>query len=287
VKDDNSGLFTRLEWIDWIQEMYREHEGMDYNQRDAIIRADEIMRVIKQIPRRIRRELERHRNSWEADEDEVAAKIRRGQLEYWRRTTDGFTKLQVDSVGIPHDTEVRASHLSNQLKVAWWTGKGQRVWHDDEQEENKRREDDRIAGPEEVAFPAATKWRLGEWTGTMGELTIKEITKYNTRKKFQRPNGPKNWRRKMPIIRRRRTEVRFHKVWKLKSYFTTPRDEVTWKKALHRTLYMQREETCLACKGHRESILHLVECPHTRREFWNKICEFISKFEETGDNTTL
>ena len=30
-----------------------------------------------------------------------------------------------------------------------------------------------------------------------------------------------------------------------------------------------------------------VECPHIPGEFWNKICDFIGKFEETGDNKTL
>ena len=68
--------------------------------------------------------------------------------------------------------------------------------------------------------------------------------------------------------------------WKIKSFFSTPRDEVVFQKVRHRTLYVAAHDragdpSCRAC-GTSENILHLATCGVIVAEFWDEILKFLS-----------
>ena len=64
------------------------------------------------------------------------------------------------------------------------------------------------------------------------------------------------------------------KIWRIKSFFATPRDQMVWLKLQHRNLYVAghdpADNTCRACTE-RESQLHLCECTVIHMEFWSHI----------------
>ena len=85
-------------------------------------------------------------------------------------------------------------------------------------------------------------------------------------------------------VQRRIGRVKWKKVWKIRSFFTTPRDQATWLKLLHRNLYVANRDPSLAnstcsAAGCREdeSMLHLVKCPVINAEFWDRVALILDK----------
>ena len=66
------------------------------------------------------------------------------------------------------------------------------------------------------------------------------------------------------------------KVWQIKSFFATPRDQITWLKLMHRNLYLapQRDnpndDSCPLCKV-KQNQLHLVKCHVIREKLWDPL----------------
>ena len=75
-------------------------------------------------------------------------------------------------------------------------------------------------------------------------------------------------------------DIPWTSVWKIRSFYASPRDQFTWLKVMHRNLYVAGTRTdipdtsCRACDV-KENILHLAECPIIRDEFWNPIIELM------------
>ena len=65
-------------------------------------------------------------------------------------------------------------------------------------------------------------------------------------------------------------------MWQIKSFFATPRDQITWLKLMHRNLYLapQRDDpnddSCPLC-GVKQNQLHLVRCPAIREKLWDPL----------------
>jgi hypothetical protein len=75
-----------------------------------------------------------------------------------------------------------------------------------------------------------------------------------------------------------------NKIWRTKSYFTTPRDRITWLKLKHRNLYTVKHDTnvsnkqCTAC-DEQENQLHLCECDVIWEEYWKPIVKVLTDCE--------
>ena len=69
-------------------------------------------------------------------------------------------------------------------------------------------------------------------------------------------------------------------VWRMKSFFATPRDAMTWLKLQHRNLYTVLHDvsiadtSCRACNSG-ENQLHLCECDVIMRRFWEPVIEVL------------
>ena len=66
---------------------------------------------------------------------------------------------------------------------------------------------------------------------------------------------------------------RWGKTWKIKSWYATPRDQITLLKLQHRTLYVAQREAppmdkCRACGSCAENQQHLCECDVMFNEYW-------------------
>ena len=65
------------------------------------------------------------------------------------------------------------------------------------------------------------------------------------------------------------------KIWSIKSFYATPRDQITWLKSMHRNLFLagnlvNEDTTCRACEE-KENIMHLVRCRKIRKAFWEPL----------------
>ena len=72
------------------------------------------------------------------------------------------------------------------------------------------------------------------------------------------------------------------KIWRMRSFFATPRDMIPGLKLQHRNLYVAghdpNDSTCRACACN-ESQLHLCECPVIWQGYWTPV---LSIMEDTG-----
>ena len=148
------------------------------------------------------------------------------------------------------------------------------------QQEWGRQDEDvdlRWIGPETVAYPGNLTWKIGREVEEMGALSIKKLTQARADLKMRPPPSQKAWERRLG-------RVKWRKVWKIRSFFTTPRDQATWLKLIHRNLYVANKDPSLAssvcsasgCQAN-ESMLHLAVCGVINVEFWDKIAALLDK----------
>ena len=121
-------------------------------------------------------------------------------------------------------------------------------------------------------------------------MTIKHMTRNAGKLRDKPPNAQKAWEARLE------RGIVWKCVWKhLSSYFTTPRDELTWVKLRHRALavanrFADKDHTCLVCRHGAESMLHLAECGMIYALYWS---HFFALAEEsslripTWENRTL
>ena len=104
------------------------------------------------------------------------------------------------------------------------------------------------------------------------------VTAALTLRKFVPPASEAAWNQ------RRGKELRWKDCWKLTSFYATPRDQVTWLKFQHRTLYTvghdkrEADNTCRACEES-ESQLHLVTCGVIKTEFWDRVVSLLTEMD--------
>ena len=66
----------------------------------------------------------------------------------------------------------------------------------------------------------------------------------------------------------------WHRVWKIKSFFATPRDQVTWLKLMHQNLYLPphrdypNDMKCPLCGAVTLNQQHLTDCPTIENDLW-------------------
>ena len=148
------------------------------------------------------------------------------------------------------------------------------------QQEWGRKDEDvdlRWIGPETVAYPGNLKWKIGKEVEEVGALSIKRLTQARTDMKMKPPPSQKAWERRLG-------RVNWKKVWRMRAFFTTPRDQATWLKLIHRNLYVANRDPSLAssvcnargCRAN-ESMLHLAICRVINVEFWDKIAALLDK----------
>ena len=110
--------------------------------------------------------------------------------------------------------------------VGSWATPGSNDWRDPATWGST--EDFRWAGPHTTAFPCDVIWKLGSEEMRFAEMTVKKMTQLRNFARMKASPAPKAWRRRLG------TSV--GGMFRIKCFYTTPRDEVTWMKVWHRNL---------------------------------------------------
>ena len=126
----------------------------------------------------------------------------------------------------------------------------------------------RICGPAGQVFPRPDGWLLGDKEVKLYELSVREYTNELTMRKFRPPACEAAWDSRLNAA------LPWKKIWRIRSIFATPRDQLTGLKLLHRNLYVgkreQHDKSCRACTEE-ESMLHLCECGVIMEEYWSEL----------------
>ena len=191
---------------------------------------------------------------------ESDSEVRYGRVSFDATGAMVVAKLWLDAMGVPHETgDTLSWHNKEVIPVA--------IWHAHRDEHPMASSDDyeyfidkdRVIGPITSSYPRDEGWKIGKKGKTMklSEMSIKYMTRNSGKLRDKPPNAEKAW-----SLRLGRGMV-FKNVWKhVSTFFTTPRDELTWLKFRHRALavanrFADRDHMCLICKQGAESMLHL------------------------------
>lgn len=171
INKDTSRLFTHADWRDFVKNAEEERTGIRPDDQTILERADDIVRVARQVPARYRRIL-RKPYMVKPTEDEKVYIIRRGREIPGIGRGDGTVKkVWIDGVGEHHHTGVilRVGR-SPVIRACMWRHikEWQQEWGQQEGELDLR-----WIGPGTTAFPGNLKWKIGGEVEEMGALSIK------------------------------------------------------------------------------------------------------------------
>jgi hypothetical protein len=255
--------FDGMDWRNFVEATETQKRGHAPPNEWIIRKANDMGRAMRHISRRIARKLEK-RPAHDPKPGEYIWMEREGHeplVAKYRESQPKYELQWVDTVGIPHGTgQYRDYRMRTPHALTTWGAKT----------------DLRIVGPIETTFPQNTRWEIAGKPLHLHQLTIKKMTKAKTGQKVRTPACQDAWNARLrpPPLK----PLPWGRIWKLKSYYATPRDEVTWLKLIHRNLYVANRDktlpncTCSArgCQQD-ESMIHLAECDKIRRNFWDRI----------------
>ena len=119
--------------------------------------------------------------------------------------------------------------------------------------------------------PHPDSWTLDGERVRIDLLSIRLRTRSLAIRKMKPPPAQTAWAdpQRLPI------HIPWHKVWRIKSFYASPRDQITWLKVMHRNLYLagssqEEDKACRMCPA-KENITHLVRCPVICAGFWDRI----------------
>ena len=131
-------------------------------------------------------------------------------------------------------------------------------------------DDDRVMGPLTLVFPLPSGWTIDGKSISLDRLSIKQRTQILALRKMIPPAAEEAWQMRLNLT------IPWHKVWSIKSFYATPRDQFTWLKVMHRNLFLfagnggAGDTACRACPQ-RENIEHLVRCSVIQADFWEPL----------------
>ena len=224
--------------------------------------AHKIHKIVRQVPAAI---LHAAKRPPQHVPSQLARRGSSASLRRWRTTLyavydpsgaqgkGDYELLWIDAMGSPHETGSRADLQQNEevQEVIWWKHS---KW------------DWRICGPAGQVFPRPDGWLLGDKEVKLYELSVREYTNELTihMRKFRPPACEAAWDSRLNAA------LPWKKIWRIRSIFATPRDQLTGLKLLHRNLYVgkreQHDKSCRACTEE-EFMLHLCECGVIMEEY--------------------
>ena len=255
---------TQENWAEWVCEYYTQHDGAPPDEGFVLTVSRRMVALVDQIPSEVVEEVTQQSGvSPEFKDNEVIALVSPNVQDqsddiYARVAQGGYEHVWVDRYGVGHNTGRLVQKGSKvACKVATWTTKS----------------GTRIRGPADAVFPKTKGWLLDGKKVKLDALRTSAVTAALAMRKFVVPASEKAWND------RRGKKLRWKEGWKLRSFYATPRDQVTWLKFQHRTLYTvghrtDVDNTCQAC-DERESQLHLITCGVIRAEFWDPVLNLL------------
>lgn len=237
-----------------------------------------ILDVVKQIPpdilkaaaKSVRIEPERGWTVALVGEDDDGDMVTR----YARRNNNlaphKYSLLWRDAVGTLHETgEAEDLEDCEPQDIVWW---------------QHSKYDIRAIGPAGEVFPRPEGWLLDGKEINLDNLTVREYTRALALRRFVTPACQAAWelpeRLGLRIAALGWEHLPWRAIWRMKSFYETPRDRMTGTKLLHRNLYVAARDPlgnvrCMAC-DETETQLHLCECPVLHDEFWKPIIKLLT-----------
>ena len=171
--------------------------------------------------------------------------------------------VTIDTVGKPHVySNTKQSGSYTVIPAATWV-RTREVHAGGTSSEMKDVSDSKWMGPQDRSFPWKVVWEIGGEKLTADNMTIKLLTRAITYARMKPPACQEAWEDPTRLG----PNLPFQKIWKIKSFFTTPRDEVTWLKLMHRNLWVANRDKAVTdpkCGAtgcnEVESMIHLAVC---------------------------
>jgi len=252
-------LATDLQWAYWIDKLHMENTGEQITDDDMNEKVSKIKAMIARIPEDAIEEVQRVKALTVARGKVIM--VKQGDRVEYAKCLDERSALilEIDNVGKCHETDemIDLDDSWEYNKVARWGAA--------------------VRGSLEGTFPRSDGWLLGKEETTIEGLTVKAYTNALQRKRFVRAASEKVWALKLGFDI---TRAEHNMVWRMKSFFATPRDAMTWLKLQHRNLYTVLHDvsiadtSCRACNSG-ENQLHLCECDVIMRRFWEPVIEVL------------
>ena len=203
-----------------------------------------------------------------AEDGQIRILVRKGhndRIVRCEESRDGMRlrMLKKDAVGKLADTNLMATHLPSRVlrDPAWWS---------------RQDSDKRIIGQYVKTFPLTEGWEVSGTEVRLDRLSIKDRTALLAARKMVPPAAEKAWELRLGL------QFPWDRIWRLKSYYASPRDQFTWLRLMHRNLHVAGhrrdliDTSCRAC-SEKETMKHLAECPIIRGDFWEPIFALIGK----------
>ena len=278
-------LHTVKEWRYWIRKLDREYLERRVDASFTNRQAHKIFRMTRKIPPHIVQALKKPMQVSHPLDGNIYALIEPDQddsatVKYGKyiHASQNYEIQWIDAIGSPHPTGRHDPFNGHEaFSVSWWTP------YKTLQEEGRRAEDTRLRGPKATTFPATRGWKVDAESVELDDLTIKLITYLFTQRIFKPPtNTQNNWTLRLDGIL-----IPWSLVWGIKSFYATPRDQVTWLKLMHRNIYLAphkddpNDTACPFC-GQHQNQLHLTKCSKIRQKYWDPIITLMTKMGLPG-----
>ena len=283
INEDTNLPLTLSDWKDYIREADTEN-GIPPDEQDVIDKGKEVRDAMRQVPRAVIRQLRVPFFTEPVEGDKVYIIRGTRDIPAIYQGNDRYEIIWIDTVGIGHATGKRTKRKNTDtiVEAVMWTHKKEKeeIWGPETDEPP----DERWAGPITTCFPSNMEFKIGNDIDKIGSITIKSMTRDMTYPLMKPPPAQAVWEAKMGAIK-------WKKVWRIRSFFTTPRDQATWLKMLHRNLYVNQRDpdTDGKCNAHgcgqEESMSHLATCSKIRQGFWSKMETLVHKLGMKGGTT--
>ena len=225
--------------------------------------AERLVALFRQIPKRVTDALRSVPVVARFSEEEPRyIEKKNGSLILTLGQPDGkFLKLTKDSVGKTHTAKKTYNKAHNLVEVAWWSPKDA---------------DARVLGPRPTAYPLPEGWLFMGERIRLDRFSVNLRTRLIQHSKMRPPKAETTWPK---YVEHDNKPIPFNKIWKLRGFFTTPRDEFTWLRLKHRGLYVSGtnpsgDTSCRACPE-KETMYHLATCPVLAYEFWDPLMSYM------------
>ena len=258
--------FSRTQWRALIKRDNLKKGNKPLTNVEIIDYANEIVRIQHTIPRLAWIQMMRQYVVTPKPKLQVYLIRQHSNIVWPAIITDG-TKAQrvwIDSRGRGHAQQKWLEHRHFDIVKAYtWDGK----W----------------AGPHGASTPLDTEWNFGD-IKNIRDLTINSITKAKQLERMVPPASEQAWRD-------HNVDIPWKKNWKAKVLYASPRDLAVMLKLQHRTLWVAKNggmnSTQCAVHGcaHEENMQHLMTCPTIKRDYWDKIVQYLHNFNIGAENT--
>ena len=245
---------------------------------DAVEKANIIHEAVQSIKVGIRAHLEEHMTPTQPEPGELRAIMTSQGWRYGRYKTttnrgDAYDMYNRDVVGkLVEEGYGKNVERRNSFPVEFWRVDKTDYFGEGDVEE-------RVIGPKHKNFPHPEGWLVDGEAVRLDELSIRIRTRLLAIRKMRPPAAQEAWEEphRLPL------DIPWGKIWRIKSFYATPRDQITWLKVMHRNLYLagssnEPDKTCRVC-SEKENIVHLVRCQVIRANYWDMIAE---KMREMG-----